>query len=88
VGPTMNLISGTHHLCERREYTFMILQEYIIIFPESRDDDYKSFVLLFMFHFILCQSLKGKTKLYTCQVVNLVIGSVDARFYKFVPKSP
>ena len=30
VGPTMNLISGTHHLCERREYTFMVLQEYTI----------------------------------------------------------
>ena len=28
----MNLISGTHHLCERREYAFMILREYTIIF--------------------------------------------------------
>ena len=27
----MNLISGTHHLCERREHAFMILQEYTII---------------------------------------------------------
>ena len=31
MGPTMNLISGTHHLCERREYTFMVLREYTII---------------------------------------------------------
>ena len=26
VGSTMNLISGTHHLCERREYAFMVLR--------------------------------------------------------------
>ena len=32
VSPTMNLISGTHHLCEKREYAFMILQEYLINF--------------------------------------------------------
>ena len=31
----MNLISETHHSCERREYTFMILQEYLIIFHFS-----------------------------------------------------
>jgi len=31
VGPTINLISGTHHLCERREYAFMVLREYRII---------------------------------------------------------
>ena len=28
----MNLISGTHHSCERREYAFMVLPEYTIIF--------------------------------------------------------
>ena len=27
----MNLISGTHHSCERREHAFMILWEYTII---------------------------------------------------------
>ena len=27
----MNLISGTHHSCERKEYAFMILREYTII---------------------------------------------------------
>ena len=27
----MNLISGTHHLCEKKEYAFMVLQEYTII---------------------------------------------------------
>ena len=27
----MNLISGIHHSCERREYTFIVLQEYTII---------------------------------------------------------
>ena len=28
----MNLISETHHSCERREYVFMVLREYTIIF--------------------------------------------------------
>ena len=28
----MNLISGTHRLCERREYVFMVFREYTIIF--------------------------------------------------------
>ena len=32
MGPTVNLISGTYHACERREYTFMVLREYTIIF--------------------------------------------------------
>ena len=32
MGPIINLISGTHHLCERREYAFMVLREYTIIF--------------------------------------------------------
>ena len=27
----MNLINGTHHLCERKEYAFMVLREYTII---------------------------------------------------------
>ena len=29
----MNLIRRTYHLYEKKEYTFMIRQEYIIIFP-------------------------------------------------------
>ena len=29
----MNLISRTHHSCERREHAFMVLQEYTIISP-------------------------------------------------------
>ena len=33
---TMNLISGTHHSCERREYAFMVLREYLIIFRKCR----------------------------------------------------
>ena len=32
MGLTMNLISGTHHLCERRKYVFMVLRKYTIIF--------------------------------------------------------
>ena len=32
VGSTMNLISGTHYLCEKRKYAFMILRKYTIIF--------------------------------------------------------
>jgi hypothetical protein len=31
VGPTMNLISGTLHFCEKREYAFNVLPEYDII---------------------------------------------------------
>ena len=31
VCPTINLISGTHHSYERREYAFIVLQEYAII---------------------------------------------------------
>ena len=27
------LINGTHHSCERREHAFMVLREYLIIFP-------------------------------------------------------
>ena len=34
VGPTINLISGVHHLCERREYAFMVLRKYTIISPD------------------------------------------------------
>ena len=33
VGPIMNLISGTHYSCERREHAFMVLWEYTIISP-------------------------------------------------------
>jgi hypothetical protein len=29
----MNLISGTHDFCERREYAFNVLPEYSIIIP-------------------------------------------------------
>ena len=36
----MNLISGTHHSCERREYVFMILREYTII-SQGRDESDK-----------------------------------------------
>ena len=32
----INLISETHYLYERRKYTFIILQEYIIIFREGK----------------------------------------------------
>ena len=31
VGSAINLINGTHHSCERREYIFMVLREYTII---------------------------------------------------------
>ena len=32
---TMNLISGTHNLCEKMEYAFIVLWEYTIIFPNN-----------------------------------------------------
>ena len=31
----MNLISETHHFCERREYAFNVLPEYYIITQEK-----------------------------------------------------
>ena len=31
MGPTMNLISGTHHSYERKEYVFIVFREYTII---------------------------------------------------------
>ena len=34
VGPTMNLISRTYYLSERRGYALMVLREYIIIFAD------------------------------------------------------
>ena len=34
VGSTINLISETHHLCERRKHAFMVLLEYTIISQE------------------------------------------------------
>ena len=38
VGPTMNLISETNYSCVRREYAFMVLQEYTIISHEIDAD--------------------------------------------------
>ncbi len=35
VGPSMNLISGTHDFCEKREYVFYVLPEYNIITPST-----------------------------------------------------
>ena len=32
VGPTNQIHGGTHYLCERREYAFIVLREYLIIF--------------------------------------------------------
>ena len=42
----MNLISRTHHSCERREYAFMVLQEYTIISRENVSFDSFSYDLL------------------------------------------
>ena len=37
VDPIINLISKTHHSCERREHAFIVLREYTII---SRRKDF------------------------------------------------
>ena len=50
----MNLISKTHHSCERNENVFIILQEYTIISSYSNYFDCHSCVLdacLFIVHF-------------------------------------
>ena len=41
MGSTMNLISETHNLCERREYAFMVLREYTIISQVSDGETLK-----------------------------------------------
>ena len=33
MGPIMILINGTHNFCERREYVFNVLRQYLIITP-------------------------------------------------------
>ena len=33
VGLVNKIYGGTYHSCERREYAFMVLREYLIIFP-------------------------------------------------------
>ena len=64
VGPTMNLISGTHHSCERREYAFMVLRVYTIISLENEtinpfanisitDAFYFLFIYLFIYLFFV-----------------------------------
>ena len=45
----MNLISGTHHSCERREYAFIVLWDYTIISRENI-----SFAILLIFFFFFC----------------------------------
>ena len=64
MGPIINLISVTHHSCKRREYEFMILREYTIIFRSHwrifkkdllRGSDFTSFLLLIVDH----RSMKG-----------------------------
>ena len=43
MGPTMNLISETHHSCERREYAFMVLRKYTVISPSEEREEEKEF---------------------------------------------
>ena len=39
----MNLISETHHSCERREYAFMVLRKYTVISPSEEREEEKEF---------------------------------------------
>ena len=42
VNPTINLISETHYLCKKKEYAFIILREYTIIFIPCNEATIKS----------------------------------------------
>ena len=46
------LISGTHHSCERREYVFMVLREYTII-SHKKGGSYKQLFLKFSTYIVL-----------------------------------
>ena len=41
----MNLISGTHHSCKRREHAFIVLREYIIISRVLHDETSNSLTM-------------------------------------------
>ena len=60
----MNLISGTHHLCERREYAFIILREYTIISLISDHHLNQLFDVFYVYMLLksLCLGGKGKAK--------------------------
>ena len=51
----MNLILGTHYSCERIEYTFMILREYTIYIPFTKNIYIPSSNARFFCHQILCE---------------------------------
>jgi len=55
--PTMNLISRTHHLCEKREYAFMVLREYTIIFRSNLIDHNENI------NFVLCNPNKRRIEI-------------------------
>ena len=68
----MNLISGTHHSCERREHAFMILREYTIISchithiplaPSIFSAKKRLFVCLIYSKYVCFVSLKKKKKI-------------------------
>ena len=55
VDSTMNLISGTHHSCERREHAFMVLRKYTIISRERQSTGQSSLnisIHLFIYFFL------------------------------------
>ena len=71
VGPTMNLISGIHHSCEKNEYAFMVIREYTIISQKYNSNDIPMQVLISLFLTLKHQNLHlscwfAPQRLWTC----------------------
>ena len=54
VGLTNQIHSETHHSCEKRKYAFMVLWEYLIIFPPESDNRSVIFPRLFFIDYKQC----------------------------------
>ena len=59
VGHTINLISGTYHLCKRKKYTFIVFQKYTIIY---RPFIIQNLLQRSLFFFVLALHNNGGTK--------------------------
>ena len=66
----MNLISGVHHSCERREHTFMVLREYTIISLET-------FALVFINMTI---DLSQNTLIILFRITNFILSTKSIMF--------
>ena len=68
----MNLISGVHHSCERREHAFIVLREYIIISLSFVSIRY--YLLYDLQVYILCIMLNYKNLQFKKFIDDIAIG--------------